>query len=134
MDAPDETEPGRAEAGPEVVVPGTGRPSRSAKRIVAVVVAAAVVLAGLAVWVLAVPYPNEVQVGDVSLSCDGIVEYTNDAAGRAAQREFEESCRQPEEDRRNLALLIGAGVAIAACAVSTIPSRRLSGEKLGPLR
>ncbi|MEZ5177018.1 MAG: hypothetical protein R2746_01700 [Acidimicrobiales bacterium] len=35
-------------------------------------------------------------------------------------------------DRRTTALLIGAAVATAAAAASTIPSRRLTGEALGP--
>lgn len=105
----------------DVVVPGTSRPSRSAKRIVAAVAVAVMVLAGLAWWVLAASY--SVADGPESIDCEQV-------ATAALQRD----CGQAKDDRRTTALLLGAGVAIAACAVSTVPSKRLTGEKLGPLR
>ncbi len=131
----------------DVVVPGPTRPSRSAKRIVVAVAAAAVVLAGLAWWVLAVPYHgtsvanHKVQVdcdapghGLVGLAADGQISLVSAEARTEARAQFDRECDQARDDRRTTALLLGAGVAIAACAVSTVPSRRLTGEKLGPLR
>ncbi|CAN5417412.1 hypothetical protein BH10ACT1_BH10ACT1_10330 [soil metagenome] len=111
-----------ADAPPEAVVPGTARPSRSAKRIVAAVTVSVVVLAALAWWVLAVPYRVTVD-GARTVDCDV-------ATGATSER----ACDDAEDDRRDIALLAGAAVAIAACAVSTVPSRRLTGGKLGPLR
>ncbi len=105
----------------DVVVPGTSRPSRSAKRIVAAVAVAVVVLAGLAWWVLVVPYT--VTDGSKTIDCEQV-----------STARFSHDCRQSKQGRRTTALLLGAGVAIAACAVSTVPSKRLTGEKLGPLR
>ncbi|QXC62557.1 hypothetical protein KSP35_07105 [Aquihabitans sp. G128] len=130
-DAAEPAEPGE----PRAPLPGTRRPSRSAKRIVAAVAVAVVALVALAVWVLAVPYRVEVAPAG-RIECGK--ETVDDAmAVLASGREVglvDRRCNAARDDRRNVALLLGAGVAIAACAVSTVPSRRLTGEKLGPLR
>jgi hypothetical protein len=94
---------------------------RGARRILIVVALAVVVLLGLAWWVLRVPY--EVDLGGRPTDCDVIV---RDAPS------FYEACDEARDERRTTALLIGAAVATAAAAASTIPSRRLTGEALGP--
>ncbi len=116
------------------VVPQRGRTSRSARQIVAVVAVSVVALLALAGWVLAVGYDVAPEPGAGAVSCDADVRWTDDATGRAAERWFERTCDDARDDRRNTALLLGVGVATLACAVSTVPSRRLTGEKLGPLR
>lgn len=94
------------------------------------VVVASLVLLGLGLWVLVVPYRTE--AAGLSLDCDVDITWTNDAAGRNAEETFDRTCDEAHSDRRRTALLIGAGVATAAAAASTIPSRRLTGERLGP--
>lgn len=118
-------------------LPGTTPPSRSAKRIVAAVVVAVLALAGLAWWVLAAPY--EVSVAGRTVDCEDLAEPTASMASAdiTATQDLVEArlgCDDDRDSRRNTALFAGAAVAIAACAVSTVPSRRLTGEKLGPLR
>lgn len=118
-------------------LPGTTPPSRSARRIVAAVVVAALLLAGLAAWVLVVPY--EVERAGTAVACDDLGEPPapsgpDDLALAQDRVEARRRCDDLRESRRNVALFAGAAVAIAACAVSTVPSRRLTGEKLGPLR
>ena len=113
-------------------VAGAGRPSRSARRIVAAVAVAVVVLAGLAGWVLVTPY--SVEVGGASISCDAGTGRDSVMADRQDEPHFGRACDDARDRRRTTALLIGAGVATAAAAVSTLPSRRLTGDKLGPLR
>lgn len=116
--------------GPVGALAPNGRPSRSAARIVVAVAVAVMVLAGLAWWVLVMPYNG---TGD--RRCGGHTPSTGTVeAGRVAEVSFERSCRDARSERRQIALLVGAGVAITACAVSTVPSRRLTGERLGPLR
>ncbi|MCU1496356.1 MAG: hypothetical protein JWM47_309 [Acidimicrobiales bacterium] len=109
---------------------GPGRRGRSATRIVTAVAVAAAVLGGLAWWVQVSPY-----AGTDDLRCDARISWGGDpATRRQAEERFDRSCAEARRDRRDTALLVGAGVAIAVCAVSTVPSRRLTGDKLGPLR
>ena len=85
---------------------------------------AVAVLVGLAWWVLKVPY--EVSFAGETVDCE-----VTDGA-RLVNAEVVESCDGARRDRRTTALLIGAAVATAAAAASTVPSRRLTGEALGP--
>lgn len=85
---------------------------------------AVVVLLGLAWWVLQVPY--EVSFAGEPVDC----EVTGGA--QLVNSTVVEACDDARSDRRTTALLIGAAVATAAAAASTIPSRRLTGEALGP--
>ncbi|MEO6629719.1 MAG: hypothetical protein ABIP03_14260 [Aquihabitans sp.] len=110
----------------------TIRSSRSARRIVVAVVISVLTIAGLTAWVLLVPYQDTV-VGP-PLRCDATVDWVDSPAGLAQEKVFEKQCDKKRSSRRTTALLIGAGVATAACAVSTWPSKRLTGEALGPLR
>lgn len=120
------------DGGPDdVVVPGPRGPSRSARRIVAAVAVALVALVGLGWWVLAAPY--RVDASGRSVDCDARIGWALDPEARRARDDFERSCDRVRTDRRDRALLIGGGVAVAAAAVSTVPSRRLTGEALGPL-
>lgn len=136
---PDARDPDAAEpvgpVEPRAPLPGTQRPSRSAKRIVATVAVAVVALVGLAVWVLAVPYRIDVgPAGRIECGKETVDDATAVVTSGREVGLIDRRCDQAKDDRRNLALLLGAGVAIAACAVSTVPSRRLTGDKLGPLR
>lgn len=124
------TETGSSERGAGLP---TLRSSPSASRILVAVVVSALVIIGLTAWVVFVPYRGSVSVGP-SLDCDARVSWTDDAAGRSGRASFEQSCDDARSSRRTMALLIGAGVATAACAASTWPSKRLTGEALGPLR
>lgn len=109
---------------------GDRGPNRSVRRIVGIVVAATLVLVGLALWVLVTPYRTE--AAGLSLDCDVDISWTEDAAGREAEETFDRTCADDRRDRRRTALLIGAAVGTVAAAASTIPSRRLTGEHLGP--
>ena len=100
---------------------------RGVRRILIVVAVAVVVLVGLVWWVAGVPY--EAQTGGRSLDCEVTVVFDNPSWDPEA---FDRACDEARRDRRTTALLIGAAVATAAAAASTIPSRRLTGEALGP--
>ncbi len=104
------------------------RQSRPVRRILVAVGLAVAVLVGLAWWGLAAPV--HATVGGRSVSCDAV----DDGTAGAASAEVRDACDEAESDRRTTALLVGAGVATVAAAVSTWPSRRLTGEELGPLR
>lgn len=102
------------------------RSRRSVSFIVSVVALAVVVIGALALWVTVVPYDVEVSgPGGEVVPCDASTAPTDpcDAAEADAR-----------EDRRTTALLIGVGAFVVATAVSTWPSRRLTGDRLGPLR
>lgn len=112
-----------------------GAPTRppmgpQARRIVVTVAAAVVALVGLAAWFVA--GEAEVEVLGQRVGCDAIVAWPGDDAGREAREAYEERCEEAGRDRRDRALLIGLGIAVAASVVSTWPSRRLTGEALGP--
>ncbi|NLD76423.1 MAG: hypothetical protein GX643_07125 [Acidimicrobiales bacterium] len=112
--------------------------SRGALRILGAVAVCLVALAGLAVWVLAVGHPGEVTYE--SLACDmemdaqdaldGSAAADRDARCEAAGEQLSES----EDERLRTALIAGAVVVTVAFAASTWPSRRLTGEELGPIR
>lgn len=110
----------------------TIRSSRSARRIVVAVMVSALTIAALTAWVLLVPYKATV-AGRV-FDCDALVTWGNEPAGLAQREDFDQQCDKARSSRRTTALLVGAGVATAACAASTWPSKRLTGEALGPLR
>lgn len=103
-------------------------PSRSARRILATVALATLLLAGLAWWVLVLPYRTT--AAGLALDCDAKVEWTPDQVGRREAARFERTCEDARRTRRTTALLVGAGVATAAAAVSTVPSRRLTRARL----
>jgi hypothetical protein len=104
-------------------------PSRSAGRIVVAVAVAVVAQLALAGWVVLASY--EVRIGDASVDCDA-PRAGAAPAGPVARARVDRACEEQRDERRNTALLLGAAVAVAACAVSTVPSRRLTGEELGP--
>lgn len=91
---------------------------RPVRQILYVVAAAVVVIVGLAVWTLTASY--SVNVEGQTVSCD------------PAPVDVEQLCKDARDDRRRSALLIGAGVATVAAAVSTWPSRRLTDQELNP--
>lgn len=91
---------------------------RPVRQIIAVVAVAVVVMVGLAVWTFAAGYDAEVDGRTVT--CD------------PAPPEASRACHDARDERRRSALLIGAGVATLAAAVSTWPSRRLTAEELNP--
>lgn len=91
---------------------------RPVRQILYVVAATVVVIIGLAVWTITGSYSAEVDGRTVS--CD------------PAPEGAEEACRDARDERRRKSLLIGAGVATLAAAVSTWPSRRLTSEELNP--
>lgn len=120
---------------PEEIAVERDRSRRSVTFILAVVAAAVAVMIGLAAWVIAVPYDVSAPLaGGAALECDTRPGATGDAELAA----WEEACERAEDDaradRRNTALVIGVGAFVVATAVSTWPSRRLTGERLGPLR
>lgn len=92
-----------------------------------------VALVGIAVWVLAVPVEVDHAMwndGGDSFRCS-----TLDSADVSGMRaELETLCEDAESQRRTTGLIAGAVVVTVAFAVSTWPSRRLTGEALGPLR
>jgi hypothetical protein len=103
-----------------------------ARRIVVTVAVAVVALVGLAAWFVA--GEAEVEVLGQRVGCDAIVAWPGDDAGRAAREAFEDRCEEAGRARRDRALLIGLGIVVVAAVVSTWPSRRLTGEALGPDR
>lgn len=103
-----------------------------AQRIVVTVAVAVVALVGLAAWFVA--GEAEVEVLGQQVGCDAIVDWSPDDDGRALREDFEQRCEAAGDARRDRALVIGLIVAVAAAAVSTWPSRRLTGEALGPER
>lgn len=120
---------------PESVEEERQRSRRSVGFIVSVVVASVLVLIGLTIWVTAMPYDDRAPLGGAIAECDAIVESDSDAE---SVREWRRACETVEDEarstRRTQAIVIGATVVVIAMAVSTWPSRRLTGERLGPLR
>lgn len=111
------------------------RTRRPVRRIVGAVVLSVVIVVGLAAWVFLVPYESSVDEGDGGkLSCSSDVFWELGPSGQEKRAEFDRSCDEAESSRRTVALVAGAAVATLAAAVSTWPSRRLTGEELGPLR
>ena len=107
--------------------------SRGPRRIVAAVALCVMVLAGLATWVFMVPVTidhPEWRGGGSSLRCDTVSSV--DIAG--FRPEVERLCDDAETSRRNTALIIGGIAVTVAFGASTWPSRRLTGEELGPIR
>lgn len=117
---------------PEEIVEEQRRSRRSVRFIVTVVAVGAAVLVVLALWVQSVGYA--VEVDGRTRSCRTDQSWTAISASEHTHRAIEQACADAKDRRRNQALLIGAGVFTVACAVSTWPSRRLTGERLGPLR
>ncbi|MEO6989340.1 MAG: hypothetical protein ABI239_11920 [Aquihabitans sp.] len=91
---------------------------RPVRQILYVVAAAVVIIIGLAVWTLTASYSAD--VAGHTVSCD------------PAPAGAEQACKDVRDERRRSSMLIGAGVATVAAAVSTWPSRRLTDEKLNP--
>lgn len=108
--------------------------SRRSVRFILVVVGVCIAVGiGLAFWVGSVGYDVSVPLGNgPSVACSSKVE----AEGIAATV-WREACHDAVDEarsrRRNQAALLGVGAFVVATAVSTWPSRRLTGERLGPL-
>ncbi len=82
-------------------------------------------MGALALWVLAVPYDVDVAgPGGAVVSCDAPTVPVDDCEAAEADA---------REDRRTTALVVGVGAFVVATAVSTWPSRRLTGDRLGPV-
>jgi hypothetical protein len=110
-----------------------GRERRCLRRIVVAVALCLIALIGLASWVLLVPVEvDHPDWSDGGRSVDCSSTDSVDLSGLRA--DVEALCHDAEEDRRNTALIAGGVVAAVAFAVSTWPSRRLTGEELGPIR
>jgi hypothetical protein len=107
---------------------------RSVRRIVAAVVLSVVVMVGLAAWVLLVPYESSAIGEGGREDCDAVLDWIDSPEAARQRAEFEKSCDEAEEERRNVALIAGGVAVTVAFAASTWPSRRLTGEALGPLR
>lgn len=107
------------------------RSRRSVSFILAVVGAAVAVMIALAAWVVLVPYDVEVAAGEEHpVRCDDLAEDAPSALATECDR-LEDEAR---DERRTTALVIGVGAFVVATAVSTWPSHRLTGDRLGPLR
>ncbi len=120
---------------PEEIAVERERSRRSVTFILAVVAAAVVVIVGLAAWVIAVPYDVSAPLaGGVEVDCDTLPGPTGDAELADWKEAGERAEDDARADRRNTALVVGVGAFVVATAVSTWPSRRLTGERLGPLR
>lgn len=121
-------------AAPEEVAADRQRSRRSVTFIVSVVAAAVAVMVALALWVLVVPYEVAAPLGQrPAVDCATTVD-----ADPIEVTAWEAACDRAEDDartdRRNTAFVLGVGAFVVATAVSTWPSRRLTGERLGPLR
>lgn len=107
--------------------------TRGAKRILVVTAVSVVALIGIAVWVLVVPVQvdhDEWRNGGRAFQCHQL----DTAEISAIRADLEELCEEAESQRRTTGLVAGAVVVTVAFAVTTWPSRRLTGEALGPLR
>jgi hypothetical protein len=120
---------------PDEVTAERARSRRSVSFIVAVVVACVVAIGALALWVAAVPYDVEAPLAGTPVACDATLDA---GVGPSEIAAWDAACDRAEDeartDRRNTALVLGVGAFVVATAVSTWPSRRLTGERLGPLR
>lgn len=119
---------------PQQVADERRRSRRSVTFILSVVGVATGLMVLLALWVVVVPYDVSAPVGDGrSVSCNGTPH-----PAPTTPKGWEAACDKAKEkartSRRNTALAIGAGAFVVATAVSTWPSRRLTGEELGPIR
>jgi len=114
------------------------RSRRSVFVIVAVVGAAVAVVAGLAVWVAAVGYDVDAPLAGRPVACATAAGDLPAATTGAEVTAWEAACDRATDDarasRRGTAVLLGAAAFVIATAVSTWPSRRLTGDRLGPLR
>lgn len=93
---------------------------------------AVVALCFIAVWVLWVPVTVDHSGwhnGGRDFDCDQL----ETAEISDIRAELEERCDDAESTRRTTGLVTGAVVVTVAFAVSTWPSRRLTGEALGPV-
>lgn len=107
-----------------------GRQRRSVRWIVTTVLVSVILIAGLGLWVAT--SSTEVKINGRPIDCDALVTWGTGPAADAKATTFERSCDHQRDKRRTTALLFGVGIATVAAAVSTVPSRRLTGEALGP--
>lgn len=87
---------------------------------------------GLAVWVAAGSDTPTARLGEHDVACDAAIRPEHPDAD---VREWRRACADAESERtirRDRAIVIGAIGVIIAGAFSTWPSRRLTGEHLGP--
>ncbi len=103
------------------------------RRVVVAVALCLVALVGLAGWALLVPVTvdhPQLRNGGLSLDCDDL------GSGEIfdVRLEVEQRCDEAKATRRNTALIAGGVAVTVAFAASTWPSRRLTGEELGPIR
>lgn len=109
------------------------RSRRSVSFILAVVGAAVAVIILLALWVLVVPYTAEVSISGVgSTRCDDVDR--DGGIPSALVEACDQHIAEARDERRTTAFVVGVGAFVVAAAVSTWPSRRLTGDRLGPLR
>lgn len=108
------------------------RTRRPVKVILAVVAATAVVLVGLAVWVSLGSDTPSARLGSAEVPCDSTVDFDEPAPDVDAWFEACQGAKSERTSRRDTAAVIGAVAVVVAWAFSTWPSRRLTGERLGP--
>lgn len=107
-----------------------GRQRRSVRWIITTVLVSVILIAGLGIWVAAGSYV--VKVEGQTIDCDALITWGRGPAAEAKNTAFEKACDHQRDKRRTTALLLGVAIATVAAAVSTVPSRRLTGEALGP--
>lgn len=108
------------------------RTRRPVKVILAVVGATVVLLGGLAVWVSLGSDTPSARLGSAELSCDATVDFDEPAPDVDAWFEACQDAKSERTSRRDTAAVIGAVAVVVAWAFSTWPSRRLTGDRLGP--
>lgn len=90
------------------------------------------VVVAVVLWLHAVPYDVSLVGADgrpESVRCSSLDAISISPADRVS---VEAECSEAKTSRRNLGLLIGGTTITVVFAVSTWPSRRLTGEALGP--
>ena len=106
------------------------RRRRSVRWIVTTVVVSALLILGLGAWVATSSYA--VTVDGRSIGCDALITWGTGPTAAAKGAAFHEACDHQRDKRRTTALLFAVGIATVACAVSTVPSRRLTQESVDP--
>jgi len=106
------------------------RRRRSVRWIVTTVVVSVLLIGALGAWVVAGSYA--VTVDGRTIDCDALITWGNGPTASAKDEAFHKACDHQKDKRRTTALLFAVGIATVACAVSTVPSRRLTQASVDP--